>query len=61
MAPLCRFEPAGNEFPDIEPANSRLIDKVGWGNFFRLFNRYNTKVTRQFTLSLKENIAQMGI
>ena len=60
MSPLCIFEMSGNELLDIKPEASRLIDKVGWANFFRRFNGNNTKVTYRFTLSLKENVAHIG-
>ena len=59
MAPLCRFEPTGSDFLDIEPEVARLIDKVGWGDFFRSFNGHNIEVTYRFSLSLRENIAQI--
>ena len=60
MAPLCRFEPAESELLDIEPESALLINKIGWGEFFRSFNGYNIEVTRQFSLSLKDNVAQIG-
>ena len=37
-----------------------LFEKIGWGSFFRRFSGHNTEVTRQFALSLKENVAQIG-
>ena len=37
-----------------------LFENIGWGLFFRHFSGHNTEVTRQFALSLKENVAQIG-
>ena len=37
-----------------------LFENIGWGSFFRCFSGHNTKFTRQFALSLKENVAQIG-
>ena len=37
-----------------------LFEKIGWGLFFRQFSGHNIEVTRQFALSLKENVAQIG-
>ena len=50
----------GDDLLDIEPKASQVIDKVGWGKFFRRFDGHNTEVTRRFVLSLKENLAQIG-
>ena len=38
-----------------------LFEKMGWGSFFIHFNGHNTEVTRQFSLSVKENVAQIGV
>ena len=60
MAPLCRFEPIGSELLDIEPEFAQLIDKIRWGKLFRIFNGNNVEVTRQFSMSFKENVSQVG-
>ena len=60
MAPLCRFQPVRSDLLDIEPESAQLIDKIGWGKFFISFNKHNVEVTRQFSLSLKENVSQVG-
>ena len=46
MAPLCRFEPAESELLDIEPESTLLINKIGWGEFFRSFNGNNIEVNQ---------------
>ena len=57
MAPLCRFNLTGSKLLDIEPDDSLLIEKIGWGEFFINFDVYNVEITHQFSLSLKENFA----
>ena len=37
-----------------------LFEKIGWGSFFRCFSGHNAEVTKQFTMSLRENVAQIG-
>ena len=37
-----------------------LFKKIGWGSFFRCFSGHNIEVTKQFAMSLKENVAQIG-
>ena len=59
MEPFCRIEPIGDEFLDIEPEASWLIEKIGWRNCFGKFDGHNSEVTRRFTLSLKDNVAQI--
>ena len=59
MAPLCWFELAVSELLEIEPEASQLLKKIGWGYLFRMFNGHHSKVTRQFALSLKGNVAQI--
>ena len=34
-----------------------LFEKIGWGSFFRCFSGHNTEATRQFAMSLKDNVA----
>ena len=53
MAPLCRFEPDGAKFLDINPDISQLFDKIGWGNFLRDFSVHNVEVTQRFALTFK--------
>ena len=60
MAPLCRFEPSRSELLDIEPEYVQLIDKIGWGEFFRSFNGNNVELTRKFSILFKENVSQVG-
>ena len=60
MAPLCRFDPTGSELLNIELEAMLLIEKIRWGEFFRRFDWHNVEVTHQFSLSLKENVAQIG-
>lgn len=45
---------------DIYLDTSQLFDKIGWGEFFRSFSGHNMEVTRRFSLSLRENVAQIG-
>ena len=59
MAPLCRFDLAGSELLDIELEAMLLIEKIIWGEFFRRFDWHNVEVTRQFSLSLKKNVAKI--
>ena len=57
MAPLSRFEISGLELVEADEKVALLFEKIGWGQFFRSFSGHNTEVTKQFSLSLKENIA----
>ena len=60
MAPLSRFEILGLDLVEANEKVALLFEKVGWGQFFRSFDGYNTEVTKLFALSLKENVAQIG-
>ena len=60
MAPLSRFEISGPELVEANEEVATLFEKIGWGSFFRCFIGHNTEVTRQFSLILKENVAQIG-
>ena len=60
MAPLSRFEISGTELVEADEKAALLFDKIGWGQFFRCFSGHNVGVTKQFSLSLKENVAQIG-
>ena len=60
MAPLSRFEISGPEMVEANEEVAALFGNIGWGSFFRHFSGHNNEVTRQFTLSLKENVAQIG-
>ena len=57
MAPLSRFEISGSELIEADEKVALLIEKIGWGQFFRCFSGHNMEVTKQFALSLKENVA----
>ena len=37
-----------------------LFENIGWGPFFRCFSGHNAEVTKQFAMSLRENVAQIG-
>ena len=60
MAPLSRFQLEGVDLLDIHPDISKLFDKLGWREFFSYFSGHNVEVTRSFSLSLGENVAQIG-
>ena len=60
MAPLCRFEPFENELLEIEPEETELFEKISIGSFFRCFNGHHIEVTRHFTLSVKDDVSQIG-
>ena len=60
IAPLSRFEISGPELVEADEEVATLFKKIGLGSLFRRFSGHNTEVTRQFTLSLKENVAQIG-
>ena len=60
MALLSRFEILGSELVEAGEKAALLFDKIGWGQFFRCFSGHNVGVTKQFALSLKENVAQVG-
>ena len=60
MALLSHFEISGSELIEADEKVSLLFEKIGWGQFFRCFSGHNVEVTKQFALSLKENVAQIG-
>ena len=60
MAPLSRFEISGPELIEADEKVSFLFEKIGWGQFFRCFNGHNVEVTKQFAMSFKENVPQIG-
>ena len=60
MASLSRFEISGSELVEADENFALLFENPGWGQFFRCFNGHNVEVTKQFALSLKENVAQIG-
>ena len=60
MAPLNRFKISGSELIGADEKIALLFEKIGWGHFFRSFSGHNAEVTKLFSLSLKENIAQVG-
>ena len=45
---------------EADEKDALLFDKILWGQFFRCFSGHNMGVTKQFSLSLKENAAQIG-
>ena len=45
---------------EIEPESTHVIEKIGWVYFFTIVNEHHIEVTRQFSLSLRENISQIG-
>ena len=60
MSPLSRFEISGPELVESDEKVAALFKKIGWGSFFRCFSGHNAEVTKQFSMSLKENVAQIG-
>ena len=60
MAPLSRFEILGPELVEADEKVALLFEKIGWGQFFRSFSGHNVEVTKQFSMSFKENVAQIG-
>ena len=60
MAPLSRFEISGPKLVEADEKVAMLFDKIGWVQFFRCFSGHNVGVTKHFSLSLKENVAQIG-
>ena len=59
MDPLCRLELMSSEFLDIESEAALLMNKIRWVEFFKIFDGHNVEVTRQFSLSLKKNVAKI--
>ena len=57
MAPLSRFEISGSELIEADEKIALLLEKIGWGHFFKSFSGHNAEVTKLFALSLKENVA----
>lgn len=60
MAPLSRFELLGSEMVEANLKVAALFGKIGWGLFFIRFSGHHYEITRQFTFSLKEDVAQVG-
>ena len=60
MAPLNHFEMSGSELIEADEKIALVFEKIRWGHFFRSFSGHNAEVTKRFSLSLKENIAQIG-
>ena len=60
MAPLSRFKILGPELVEADEKVTLLFEKIGWGPFFRCFSGNNAEVTKQFAMSLRENVAQIG-
>ena len=60
MAPLSRFETLGSDLVEADEKVALIFEKIWWGQFFRYFSGYNVEVIKQFVLSLKENVTQIG-
>ena len=60
MAPLNRFEISGPELVESNPEATTLFDHIGWGLFFKGFSGHHVGISKQFTLSLKNDAAQIG-
>ena len=60
MAPLNRFEISGPELVESNPEAATLFDQIGQGSFFKGFSGHHVGITRQFTLSLNNDAAQIG-
>ena len=60
MALLSRFEISRPELVEADEKVALLFEKIGWGQFFKCFSGHNVEVTKQFALSFKENVAQIG-
>ena len=60
MASLSRFEILGSELVEADEKAALLFEKIGWDQFFRCFSGHNVEVTKQFSMSFKENVAQIG-
>ena len=60
MAPLSRFEISGTELVEADEKVAVFFEQIGWGLFFKCFSGHNAEVTKQFTMSLRENVAQIG-
>ena len=60
MAPLNRFEISGPELVESNPEAAALFEKIGWGSFFKGFSGHHVEITRQFPMSLKDDVAQVG-
>ena len=60
MVPLNRFEISGPELVESNLKAAALFDKIGWGLFFKGFSGHHVEITRQFAMSLKDDVAQVG-
>ena len=60
MAPLNRFEISGPELVESNLEVAVLFEKIGWGLFFKGFSGHHVEITRRFTMSLKDDVAQVG-
>ena len=59
MAPLSRFEISRPELVEANEEVVALCKNIGWSSLFGCFSGHNTEFTRQFALSLKENVTQI--
>ena len=60
MAPLNRFEISGPKLVESNPKVAVLFENIGWGSFFKGFSGHHVEITKQFTFSLKDDVAQIG-
>ena len=60
IAPLNRLEISGPELVESNPEVDALFEKIGWGLFFKGFSGHHVEITRRFTMSLKDDVAQVG-
>ena len=60
MAPLNRFEISGPELVESNLEATTLFEKIGQDSFFKGFSGHHVEITKQFALSLKDDVAQIG-
>ena len=60
MAPLIQFEISGPELVAADEKVTVLFEKIRCGSCFRCFSGHNAEVKKQITMSLGENVAQIG-
>ena len=59
MTLLNRFEISGHDLVEYNPEAVTFFEKIGWF-FFKGFSGHHVEITRQFTMSLKDDVAQVG-
>ena len=60
MEPLKLFDISGPELVESNLEAAMLFEKTGWGLFFKGFRGHHVEITRQFAMSLKDDVAQVG-